>query len=138
MCVRSVCFVFVLLLLLHSSPDKQHKNYTSHVPAALELLCDCVINPAFKPEEVEEQKMRLEMLLASPDVQLTILTEVRVECVVLLSFGVVATFVLLSCPHELQCDSVRTGDRCCWSNMSLVQLTIPILSVCKCVVCFIV
>ena len=48
----------------------------SHVPAALELLCDCVINPAFKPEELEEQKMRLQLLLSSPDVQLTILTEV--------------------------------------------------------------
>jgi len=49
----------------------------SHVPAALELLCDCVINPAFKPEELEEQKLRLQLLLSSPDVQLTILTEVR-------------------------------------------------------------
>jgi hypothetical protein len=47
------------------------------VPAALELLCDCVINPAFKPEELEEQKGRLQLLLANPDVQLTILTEVR-------------------------------------------------------------
>lgn len=53
----------------------------SHVPAALELLCDCVINPAFRPEELDEQKMRLQLLLSSPDVQLTILTEVRVSSI---------------------------------------------------------
>lgn len=48
----------------------------SHVPSALELLCDCVINPAFKQEELDEQKFRLQMLLSSPEVQLTLLTEV--------------------------------------------------------------
>lgn len=48
----------------------------SHVPAALELLCDCVINPAFKQEELDEQKFRLQLLLSSPEVQLTLLTEV--------------------------------------------------------------
>jgi processing peptidase subunit alpha len=47
------------------------------VPAALELLCDCVINPAFLPEELDEQKQRLQLLLSNPEVQLTILTEVR-------------------------------------------------------------
>jgi processing peptidase subunit alpha len=51
------------------------------VPAALELLCDCVINPAFLPEELAEQKQRLQLLLSNPEVQLTILTEVRVQWV---------------------------------------------------------
>lgn len=51
----------------------------SHVPAALELLCDCVINPAFRQEELDEQKFRLQLLLSSPEVQLTLLTEVCLQ-----------------------------------------------------------
>lgn len=62
--------------------SREQMSYTidclrSHFQAALELLCDCVINPAFLPHEIEEQKMRMRMLLSLPDVQLTILGEVR-------------------------------------------------------------
>jgi hypothetical protein len=85
-----VLLLLLLLLLLQvevlganiaANGSREQMSYTidclrSHVPAALELLCDCVINPAFKSEELEEQKMRLQLLLSSPDVQLTILTEV--------------------------------------------------------------
>jgi hypothetical protein len=38
-----------------------------------------VINPAFRQEELDEQKFRLQMLLSSPEVQLTLLTEVCAE-----------------------------------------------------------
>lgn len=61
--------------------SREQMSYTidclrSQMPAALELLCDCVINPAFLDHELEEQKVRLAFLLANPEVQLTILTEV--------------------------------------------------------------
>lgn len=61
--------------------SREQMSYTidclrSHVPAALELLADCVVNPAFDAGELEEQKGRLAMLLAAPEVQLTLLTEV--------------------------------------------------------------
>lgn len=64
--------------------SREQMSYTidclrSHVPAALELLCDCVINPAFRREELDEQKFRLQMLLSSPEVQLTLLTELLVR-----------------------------------------------------------
>uniref|UniRef100_A0A383V7X6 Alpha-MPP n=1 Tax=Tetradesmus obliquus TaxID=3088 RepID=A0A383V7X6_TETOB len=60
--------------------SREQMSYTidclrSHAPAALELLADCVLNPAFLPHEIEEQKMRMQMLLSLPDVQLTLLSE---------------------------------------------------------------
>jgi processing peptidase subunit alpha len=62
--------------------SREQMSYTidclrSHMPAALELLADCVINPAFLPHEIEEQKARMQLLLSLPDVQLTLLSEVR-------------------------------------------------------------
>jgi processing peptidase subunit alpha len=62
--------------------SREQMSYTidclrSHMPAALELLSDCVINPAFLPHEIEEQKARMQLLLSLPDVQLTLLSEVR-------------------------------------------------------------
>jgi hypothetical protein len=63
--------------------SREQMSYTidclrSHAPAALELLADCVINPALLPHEIEEQKARMQLLLSLPDVQLTLLSEVRV------------------------------------------------------------
>lgn len=52
----------------------------SGVPQALELLADAVLQPAFAEEEVEEQKGRMEALLASPELQVTLMTEVSVQC----------------------------------------------------------
>jgi processing peptidase subunit alpha len=46
-------------------------------PPALELLLDCVLNPAFEEGEVEDQKMRLAMLLGGKDIHATLMTEVR-------------------------------------------------------------
>ena len=48
----------------------------THLSAALELLADCVVNPAFREGEMEEQKMRLAMMLSSPDIALTLMPEV--------------------------------------------------------------
>jgi hypothetical protein len=88
----------------------------SHVPAALELLCDCVINPAFRPEELEEQKMRLQLLLSSPDVQLTILTEVRVSLCVNRWLFCLKCLPVLSASHaflgvDTPCSSNPSPDR---------------------------
>jgi hypothetical protein len=47
------------------------------MPAALEVLGDCVVNPAFREGELEDQKMRLAMMLSSPDIALTLMPEVR-------------------------------------------------------------
>lgn len=49
------------------------------LPVALELLCDAVLNPRFEVQEVEEQKMRLGMLLSSKEVQLMLLSELLVR-----------------------------------------------------------
>lgn len=46
-------------------------------PEALELLLDCVLNPAFEATEVEDQKARLLMLLGGKDIHATLMTEVR-------------------------------------------------------------
>ena len=43
----------------------------TNMPAAMELLCDCVLNPAFLPAEVDEQKQRLRDLLQNKDLQVT-------------------------------------------------------------------
>lgn len=45
-------------------------------PAALELLCDSIINPRFHTPEVEEQKERLLQLLTNKELQMTLLNEV--------------------------------------------------------------
>ena len=64
--------------------SREQMSYTvdflgTHAPAALELLADCVLNPALEAREVEEQQARLAALLASPDVQPLQLTE-RLVC----------------------------------------------------------
>lgn len=46
------------------------------VPAALELLCDSVLNPAFHEVEVDEQKQRLLMLLGNREIHTTLMSEV--------------------------------------------------------------
>lgn len=47
------------------------------MPAALELLCDSVLNPAFHEAEVEEQKQRMMMLLENREIHTTLMSEVR-------------------------------------------------------------
>jgi hypothetical protein len=70
--------------------SREQMSYTidclrSHAPGALELLADCVINPALLPHEIEEQKARMQLLLSLPDVQLTLLSEVgRCDCLYVL------------------------------------------------------
>lgn len=62
------------------TPDLQ-MSYTidclkTGFPAALELLLDCVLNPAFEEGEVEDQKARLAALLGGKDIHATLMTEV--------------------------------------------------------------
>eukprot|EP00798_Chlamydomonas_sp_ICE-L_P027065 gene27065-2298_t len=69
-----------------ANASREQMSYTidclkSSLPAALEILCDVVLNPKFDPVEVEEQKMRLSALLANKDVQLTLLNELLVRSV---------------------------------------------------------
>ncbi|KAJ9520796.1 hypothetical protein QJQ45_013974, partial [Haematococcus lacustris] len=63
-----------------ANASREQMSYTldclkTGVPAALELLCDVVLNPKFAPAEVEEQKGRLQALLTSKDIQTTLLSE---------------------------------------------------------------
>jgi hypothetical protein len=67
-----------------ANASREQMSYTIdclgvHTPQALELLADSVLNPAFEPREIEEQKARLAAVLSSPDVQLTLLTELLVR-----------------------------------------------------------
>lgn len=67
-----------------ANASREQMSYTidclgSHTPAALELLADSVLNPEFDAHEIEEQKARLAAVLASPEVQLTLLTELLVR-----------------------------------------------------------
>jgi len=63
-----------------ANASREQMSYTVdclgvHTPQALELLADSVLNPAYDPLEMEEQKARLAYVLASPEVQITLLTE---------------------------------------------------------------
>ncbi|GIL94697.1 hypothetical protein Vretimale_918 [Volvox reticuliferus] len=63
-----------------ANASREQMSYTidclkTGFPAALELLLDCVLNPAFEAQEVEEQKMRLAMLLGGKDIHATLMTE---------------------------------------------------------------
>jgi len=67
-----------------ANASREQMSYTidtlkTQLPSALEIMCDSVINPLFAPEEVEEQKARLLMLLGGKDVQMTLLNEMLVR-----------------------------------------------------------
>ncbi|GFR42591.1 hypothetical protein Agub_g3518 [Astrephomene gubernaculifera] len=63
-----------------ANASREQMSYTidclkTGFPAALELLLDCVLNPAFEEAEVEEQKGRLEALLGGKEIHATLMTE---------------------------------------------------------------
>ncbi|GLC34134.1 hypothetical protein PLESTB_000841100 [Pleodorina starrii] len=63
-----------------ANASREQMSYTidclkTGFPAALELLLDCVLNPAFEEAEVEDQKARLAMLLGGKDIHATLMTE---------------------------------------------------------------
>lgn len=63
-----------------ANASREQMSYTidclkTGFPAALELLLDCVLNPAFEAAEVEDQKARLAMLLGGKDIHATLMTE---------------------------------------------------------------
>eukprot|EP00197_Chlamydomonas_leiostraca_P004553 CAMPEP_0202861894 /NCGR_PEP_ID=MMETSP1391-20130828/3130_1 /ASSEMBLY_ACC=CAM_ASM_000867 /TAXON_ID=1034604 /ORGANISM="Chlamydomonas leiostraca, Strain SAG 11-49" /LENGTH=548 /DNA_ID=CAMNT_0049541343 /DNA_START=16 /DNA_END=1662 /DNA_ORIENTATION=- len=67
-----------------ASASREQMSYTvdclkTGVPAALEVLCDAVLCPAFTPAEVEEQRGRLGALISGKDVALTLLNELLVR-----------------------------------------------------------
>ncbi|GBF91706.1 mitochondrial-processing peptidase subunit alpha [Raphidocelis subcapitata] len=67
-----------------ANASREQMSYTIdclgvHMPQALEILADSVLNPSFDPRDVEDQKARLAGVLASPDVQITLMTELLVR-----------------------------------------------------------
>ncbi|KAG2449781.1 hypothetical protein HYH02_005305 [Chlamydomonas schloesseri] len=63
-----------------ANASREQMSYTidclkTGFPAALELLLDCVLNPAFEAGEVEDQKARLAALLGGKDIHATLMTE---------------------------------------------------------------
>ncbi|KXZ51946.1 hypothetical protein GPECTOR_11g70 [Gonium pectorale] len=63
-----------------ANASREQMSYTidclkTGFPAALELLLDCVLNPAFEGPEVEDQKARLAALLGGKDIHATLMTE---------------------------------------------------------------
>jgi processing peptidase subunit alpha len=67
-----------------ANASREQMSYTvdclgTHTPQALEILADAVVNPAFDPSEIDEQRARLAAVLASPDVQGVLMTELLVR-----------------------------------------------------------
>ncbi|KAG2497396.1 hypothetical protein HYH03_004551 [Edaphochlamys debaryana] len=63
-----------------ANASREQMSYTidclkTGFPAALELLLDCVLNPAFEGAEVDDQKARLAALLGGKDIHATLMTE---------------------------------------------------------------
>ncbi|MEW5299121.1 MAG: hypothetical protein WDW36_002166 [Sanguina aurantia] len=67
-----------------ANASREQMSYTvdclkTSYPAALELLCDSIINPRFHAPEVEEQKERLLQLLTNKELQMTLLNEMLIR-----------------------------------------------------------
>ena len=67
-----------------ANASREQMSYTTdclktHAPAALELLCDSVLNPLLLPDEIDDQKARLQYLLSSKDAHTTLLIEKLVQ-----------------------------------------------------------
>lgn len=67
-----------------ANASREQMSYTTdclktHAPAALELLCDSVLNPLLLPDEIDDQKARLQYLLSSKEAHTTLLIEKLVQ-----------------------------------------------------------
>jgi len=63
-----------------ANASREQMTYTidclkTFTPQALEILCDSVLNPKFVPEEIEDQKLRLQSILDNKEVHVTLMNE---------------------------------------------------------------